>query len=79
MKVSSPIGELPFKLRKLTVRSDGIKIEGAMGAWPAHVQIEPRDLPALARLLAKPAAVTAAATVIIAGLASLATRRRTRR
>jgi hypothetical protein len=75
MKVSSPIGELPFELRKLTVRSDGIKIEGAMGAWPAHVQIEPRDLPALVRLLAKPAAVT----VIIAGLASLATRRRTRR
>ena len=75
MKVSSPIGELPFELRKLTVRSDGIKIEGMMGAWPARVQIEPRDLPVLVRLLAKPAAVT----VIIAGLAGLATRRRTRR
>ena len=46
-----------------------------MGAWPARVQIEPRDLPALVRLLAKPAAVT----VIIAGLASLAARRRNRR
>ncbi len=46
-----------------------------MGAWPAWVQIEPGDLPALVRLLARPAAVT----VIIAGLASLATRRRTRR
>jgi hypothetical protein len=59
----------------MTVRSDGIKIEGVMGAWPAWVQIEPGDLPALVRLLARPAAVT----VIIAGLASLATRRRTRR
>jgi hypothetical protein len=75
VKVSSPIGELPFELRKLTVRSDGIKIEGMMGAWPARVQIEPGDLPALVRLLAKPAAVT----VIIAGLAGLATRRRIRR
>jgi hypothetical protein len=75
MKVSSPIGELPFEPRKLTVRSGGIKIEGVMGAWPAQVQIEPGDLPALARLLAKPAAVT----VIIAGLARLAARRRTRR
>jgi hypothetical protein len=75
MKVSSPIGELPFELRKMTVRSDGIKIEGMMGAWPARVQIEPRDLPALVRLAAKPAAVT----VIVAGLASLATRRRPRR
>jgi hypothetical protein len=75
VKVSSPIGELPFELRKMSVRSDGIKIEGMMGAWPARVQIEPRDLPALVRLLAKPAAVT----VIIAGLASLAARRRNRR
>ena len=79
MTVSSPIGELPFEPRKLTVSSGGIQIEGAMGAWPAHVQIGARDLPALTRLLAKPAAVTAAATVAITGLASLASRRRTRR
>lgn len=79
MKVSSPIGELPFEPRKLTVRPGGIQIEGAMGAWPAYVQIDAGDLPALARLLAWPAAVTAAATVIVTGLASLAARRRTRR
>ena len=79
MKVSSPIGELPFEPRKLTVCPGGIQIEGAMGAWPAYVQIDARDLPALARLLTRPAAVTAAATVIVTGLASLAARRRTRR
>jgi hypothetical protein len=79
MKVSSPIGELPFEPRKLTVRPGGIQIEGAMGAWPARVQIGARDLPALARLLARPAAVTAAAAVTVTGLASLAARRRTRR
>jgi len=79
MKVSSPIGELPFEPRKLTMRPGGIQIEGAMGAWPAYVQIDARDLPALARLLARPAAVIAAATVIVTGLASLAARRRTRR
>jgi hypothetical protein len=78
MKVSSPIGELPFEPRKLTVRRGGIQIDGAMGAWPAHVQIGMRDLPALARLLAGPAAVTAAA-ITVTGLASLAARRRTRR
>ena len=75
MKVSSPIGELPFEPRKLTVRPGGIQIEGAMGAWPAHVEIDARDVPALARLLARPAAVTAAAAVIVTGLASLAARR----
>lgn len=79
MKVSSPIGELPFEPRKLTVGSGGIQIEGAMGAWPAHVRIDVRDLPALARLLARPAAVTVAATITVTGLASLAARRRTRR
>jgi hypothetical protein len=79
MKVSSPIGELPFEPRKLTVRPGSIQIEGAMGAWPAYVQIDARDLPALAHLLARPAAVTAAATVIVTGLASLAARRRARR
>ena len=79
MKVSSPIGELPFEPRKLTVRADGIQIQGAMGAWPAYVQIDAHDVPALARLLARPAAVTAAATVIVTGLAGLAARRRTRR
>jgi hypothetical protein len=79
MKVSSPIGELPFEPRRLTVCRGGIRVEGAMGAWPAHVQIGPRDVPALARLLARPAAVTAAATVIIAGLARLAARRPARR
>ena len=79
MTVSSPIGELPFEPRKLTVGPGGIQIEGAMGAWPAHVQIGVRDLPALTRLLARPAAVTAAAAITVTGLASLAARRRTRR
>jgi len=79
MTVSSPIGELPFEPRKLIVRPGGIQIEGAIGAWPARVQIDARDLPALGRLLARPAAVTAAAAVIVTGLASLAGRRRTRR
>jgi len=43
------------------------------------VQIDARDLPALTRLLARPAGVAAAATVIVTGLAGLAARRRTRR
>ena len=51
----------------------------AQPGWPAHVQIDAHDLPALARLLARPAAMTAAATVIVTGLAGLAARRRTRR
>ena len=69
VKVSSPIGDLPFEPRELSVKDGGIEIRGVMGAWPAHVRIGPGDLPALARLLAKPAAATAVAAVITAGLA----------
>ena len=72
MKVSSPIGELPFEPRQLSVKDGGIRIDGVMGAWPAHVSIGVGDLPAVARLLARPAAVAAAATAITVGLARLA-------
>jgi hypothetical protein len=69
VKVSSPIGELPFEPRKVSVKDGGIEIQGLMGAWPAHVHIGLDDLPALARLLARPAA---AAAVITAGLTRFA-------
>lgn len=51
MKVTSPIGELPFEPRRITVSRAGIDIDGVMGAWPAHVHLDASDLPALARLL----------------------------
>jgi hypothetical protein len=51
MRVSSPIGDLPFEAQRLRLSRRGLRIEGAMGAWPAHVHVEPSDLPALARLL----------------------------
>jgi hypothetical protein len=72
VKVSSPIGELPFEPRKVSVKDGGLEIQGLMGAWPAHVHIGLDDLPALARLLARPAAAAAAAAVITAGLTRLA-------
>jgi hypothetical protein len=71
MKVSSPIGDLPFEPRKLSFRDRRLEIEGVMGAWPAHVQISGADLPAIARVLAKPAAIAAAAAAVIVGAASL--------
>ena len=68
VKVSSPIGDLPFEPRELSVQDGGIEIRGVMGAWPAHAH-RAGDLPALARLLAKPAAAAAVAVVVTAGLA----------
>lgn len=76
MKVSSPIGELPFEPRSLAFRDGGVEVRGLMGAWPAHVLIDARDLPAVLRLIATPAAVTAVAATTVVGLARWAASRR---
>jgi hypothetical protein len=72
MKVSSPIGDLPFEPRALHFRRGRIEVDGVMGAWPAHVEITASDLPALARLAARPAAVIALSAITVLGLARLA-------
>ncbi len=54
MKVSSPIGDFPFEARRLRFENGSIVIEGAMGAWPATVRVEPADLPMLLRLVPAP-------------------------
>jgi hypothetical protein len=65
MKVSSPIGELPFEPTALRMRRGRLEVEGLMGAWPAHVVIEPADLPSLFRLARRPAIVGAAAILAV--------------
>lgn len=52
MKVDSPIGELPFEPKRLGIGRDGIVLEGAMGAWPAHVTIGLADVVPMLRLFA---------------------------
>ena len=61
MKVSSPIGDLPFEPRSMRFSRRGIELDGVMGAWPAKVEIDGSDIPALVRVTAKPLAFAAAA------------------
>lgn len=68
MKVSSPIGELPFEPKKLRFRRGFVELEGVMGAWPARVEISLADAPALLRVLRVPLIVAAAAVVLIAAV-----------
>ena len=75
MRVSSPIGDLPFEPRRVRLVRGGVELEGAMGAWPARVRIDASDLPALARLVPRPAI---AAAVVGLGLATVLHRRRRR-
>jgi hypothetical protein len=71
MRVSSPIGELPFEPRTLTYRGGTLVVDGLMGAWPARVVIEPGDLPAVVRLIARPAALAAAGAAALTVLAAV--------
>jgi hypothetical protein len=54
VRVTSPVGDFPFEPRKLRVEDGGLVMEGAMGAWPATVRVEPEDLPAILRLIPLP-------------------------
>jgi hypothetical protein len=68
MKVSSPIGDLPFEPARLKMKKGVLTVEGSMGAWPATVQIYPSDLPVIlwvARFPLIVAAVIAAVVVAI--------------
>lgn len=74
MKVSSPIGDLPFEPRTLKVRGRGLEMQGVMGAWPARVQIDLGDVVPMVRLVAKPLAVLTGVIVLL-GLSSKIFRR----
>jgi hypothetical protein len=50
MKVDSPVGNFPFEPQRIRLEDGHLLLEGEMGAWPAKVEIEPRDVLALARL-----------------------------
>jgi hypothetical protein len=65
VKVSSPIGDLPFEPRSVRFRGGGLEIDGVMGAWPAQVRIGLADAPSVLRLLAKPAAVATAVFTVV--------------
>ncbi len=64
MKVSSPIGELPFEPTKLRYSRAGIEMEGVMGAWPARVQISGRDIPLLIKVAFGGTALRSAAAAV---------------
>ena len=54
MRVSSPIGELPFEPKRLRDVGREVHITGEMGAWPAKVVIDASDLPSLLKISALP-------------------------
>jgi hypothetical protein len=68
MRVRSPIGELPFTVT--AVRRDGttVVVDGELGAWRSRIEIEPSDVPMLARAAARPLAAAGVALAVAAVL-----------
>ena len=71
MRVTSPIGDLPFEVDTVRIEGRQLVVEGRLGAWQSRIHVEAADVPMLARALRVP--LVAAAT---AGLAVYAVRRR---
>ncbi len=65
MKVSSPVGDFPFEPQRLRVGPGHLTLEGQVGAWPARVELEPRDLITLARIAGARAALPVLAAVAL--------------
>jgi hypothetical protein len=61
VRVSSPIGDLPFEVEAVRLEGRGLVVEGRLGAWESRIHVGPEDVPMLARALRVPIAAVAAA------------------
>jgi hypothetical protein len=68
MKVTSPIGELPFVVRGVSLRGGHVVVEGELGAWRSRIEVGAEDLPMLGRAFRGPLIM---AGLGLAGLALL--------
>ena len=68
MKVTSPIGELPFTVRRVSLRGRRLVVEGELGTWRSQVEVGGEDLPMLARAVRGPLLAAAAGVVAVAVL-----------
>jgi hypothetical protein len=71
MKVSSPIGDLPLELNRLSWKEGVFVVEGTMGAWPARIIIYPRDAPMLIRVVRWPLALLGIAIIALIVIGSV--------
>jgi hypothetical protein len=68
VRVTSPIGDLPFEVTAVRREGRELVVEGSLGAWRSQIHVGAGDVPMLARALRGPlaaAAVAAAAVVVL--------------
>lgn len=65
MKISSPIGNVPFTPNSIKIGKGVLIIDGSMGAWPVTIQIEPSDIPRILYLIRYLIVITIILLIII--------------
>jgi hypothetical protein len=65
VRVSSPIGDLPFEITGVRIEGREVVVEGLLGTWRSCIHIGPGDAPMLARALRGPLAAGFAAVVVV--------------
>jgi hypothetical protein len=65
VRVSSPIGDLPFEVEAVRLEGRELVVEGRLGAWESRIHVGPHDVPMLARALRVPLAAVAAAGIAV--------------
>ena len=65
MRVSSPIGDLPFEVTAVRLEGRELVVEGLLGTWRSRIHVGVEDVPMLARALRVPLAAGASAAVAV--------------
>lgn len=61
MRVTSPIGDLPFEVEAVRIEGRALVVDGRLGAWKSRIHIDAADVPMLVRALRVPLTAVAAA------------------
>ena len=71
MKVTSPIGELPFTVRSVSLQGRHMVVEGDLGTWTSRIEVGAEDLPMLARAFRGPLVAAGIGVIALAVLRRL--------
>lgn len=64
MRVTSPIGDLPFEVTGVRREGRGLVVDGRLGAWRSQIHVGAGDVPMLVRAMRGPLAAAGAAVAI---------------
>jgi hypothetical protein len=68
VRVTSPIGDLPFEVTAVRREGRELVVEGSLGAWRSQIHVGAGDLPMIVRAVRGPLAVAGVAVAAAAVL-----------